>query len=116
MTGSRQVPALGKAVRPHLGCDHRQHQRRNTWRLTLPTLPWLCNQCHLPIGTAGSVRADEWQCGTAQLSYNGRTYHFCSRPCRQILWEDRDTLYDPTVVERLLGGEDPAPDVDGILG
>jgi len=43
------------------------------------------------------------------------TYHFCSRTCRQIWWEDRDTLYDPTVVERLLGGEIQPPTIDGIL-
>ena len=47
--------------------------------------------------------------------YNSHTYHFCSRPCRQIWWEDRDTLYDPTVIERLLGGEIQPPTVEGIL-
>jgi hypothetical protein len=49
------------------------------------------------------------------LKYNGSTYHFCSRPCRQIWWEDRDTLYDPTVIERLLGGEIQPPTIEGIL-
>jgi Toluene-4-monooxygenase system protein B (TmoB) len=49
------------------------------------------------------------------LTYNGNSYHFCSRPCRQIWWEDRDTLYHPTVIERLLGGEIQPPTVEGIL-
>ena len=84
--------------------------------LTLPeTLPWLCNLCHLPIGTAGSPRSEKYPVRSYPLTYNGYTYHFCSRPCRQIWWEDRDTLYDPTVIERLLGGEIQPPTLDGIL-
>ena len=84
--------------------------------LTLPeTLPWLCNLCHLPIGTAGSPRSEKYPVRSYPLTYNGYTYHFCSRPCRQIWWEDRDTLYDPTVIERLLGGEIQPPTFEGIL-
>jgi Toluene-4-monooxygenase system protein B (TmoB)/Methane/Phenol/Toluene Hydroxylase len=84
--------------------------------LTLPqTLPWLCNLCHLPIGTAGSPRNEKYPVRSYPLDYDRRTYHFCSRPCRQIWWEDRDTLYDPTVIERLLGGEIQPPTVEGIL-
>ena len=84
--------------------------------LTLPqTLPWLCNLCHLPIGTAGSPRNEKFPVRSYPLTYNGYTYHFCSRPCRQIWWEDRDTLYDPTVIERLLGGQIQPPTVEGIL-
>jgi len=84
--------------------------------LTLPeTLPWLCNLCHLPIGTASSPRNEKYPVRSYPLTYNGYTYHFCSRPCRQIWWEDRDTLYDRTVIERLLGGEIQPPTVEGIL-
>jgi hypothetical protein len=84
--------------------------------LTLPeTLPWLCNLCHLPIGTAGSPRNEKYPVRSYPLKYSGHTYHFCSRPCRQIWWEDRDTLYDPTVIERLLGGEIQPPTMEGIL-
>jgi Toluene-4-monooxygenase system protein B (TmoB) len=84
--------------------------------LTLPeTMPWLCNLCHLPIGTAGSPRNDVYPVRSYPLSYDGRTYHFCSRPCRQIWWEDRDTLHNPTVVERLLKGEIQPPTPEGIL-
>jgi toluene monooxygenase system protein A len=84
--------------------------------LTLPrTLPWLCNLCHLPIGTAASPRNDTYPVRSYPLRYNGRTYHFCSRPCRQIWWEDRDTLHDPTVVERLLNGEIQPSTVEGVL-
>ncbi|HEX6404046.1 MAG TPA: toluene-4-monooxygenase system B family protein, partial [Pseudonocardiaceae bacterium] len=49
------------------------------------------------------------------LTYNGYPYHFCSRPCRQIWWEDRDTLHNPTVIERLLRGEIQPPTFEGIL-
>src|SRR5258708_9990395 len=79
------------------------------------TLPWLCNLCHLPIGTAGSPRNEKYPVRSYPLKYNGSTYHFCSRPCRQIWWEDRDTLYDPTVIERLLAGEIQPPTIEGIL-
>jgi len=84
--------------------------------LTLPqTLPWLCNLCHLPVGTAGSPRNEKYPVRSYPLEYNGYTYYFCSRPCRQIWWEDRDTLYDPTVIERLLGGQIQPPTVEGVL-
>ena len=39
------------------------------------------------------------------LTHNGYTYHFCSKACRQIFWEDRDTINLKTVIERLLAGE-----------
>jgi len=35
--------------------------------------------------------------------------------CRQIWWEDRDTLHVKTVGERLLAGEIQPPDVPGAL-
>ena len=88
----------------------------NRMELTLPeTLPWLCNLCHLPIGTAGSPRNEKYPVRSYPLTYDSRTYHFCSRPSRQIWWEDRDTLHDRTVIERLLGGEIQPPTVEGIL-
>jgi toluene monooxygenase system protein A len=84
--------------------------------LTVPrTLPWLCNLCHLPVGTAASPRNTTYPVRSYPLRHNGYTYHFCSRPCRQIWWEDRDTLHNPTVVERLLGGEIDPPTLEGVL-
>jgi toluene monooxygenase system protein A len=84
---------------------------------TLPeTLPWLCNFCNLPIGTAASPYNDKYPVRSYPLQHNGYTYHFCSHPCRQIWWEDRDTLHNPTVIERLLGGQIQPPTVEGILG
>jgi len=84
--------------------------------LTRPeTIPWLCNLCHLPIGSAGAPPNQKYPVRSYPLTYNGRAYHFCSRPCRQIWWEDRDTLHDPTVIERLLGGQIQPPTVEGIL-
>src|SRR2546421_92821 len=83
---------------------------------TLPeTLPWLCNLCHLPIGTAASPHNPKYPVRSYPLTHNGYTYHFCSRPCRQIWWEDKDMLHQKTVIERLLAGEIQPPDVGGIL-
>jgi len=83
---------------------------------TLPeTLPWLCNFCHLPIGTAGSPHNPKYPIRSYPLNHNNYTYHFCSKVCRQIWWEDRDTLNQKTVIERLLTGDIPQPDVPGIL-
>jgi toluene monooxygenase system protein A len=83
---------------------------------TLPeTLPWLCNLCHLPIGTAASPHHPRYPVRSYPLTHNGYTYHFCSRPCRQIWWEDKDMLHQKTVIERLLAGEIQPPDVGGIL-
>ena len=49
------------------------------------------------------------------LTHNGHTHHFCSKPCRQIFWEDRDSEHMKTVIERLLAGQINPPDVPGIL-
>ncbi|HEX3426988.1 MAG TPA: toluene monooxygenase [Acidimicrobiales bacterium] len=84
---------------------------------TLPeTLPWLCNLCQLPICTFSKSMSGKWRVRDYPLENNGYTYHFCSKACRQIWWEDRDTMHMPTVVERLLGGVIQPPDVPGILG
>jgi toluene monooxygenase system protein A len=83
---------------------------------TLPeTLPWLCNLCHLPIGTATAPNNPKYPVRSYPLTHNGYTYHFCSTVCRQIWWEDRDTMNQKTVVERLLTGEIQPADVPGIL-
>jgi toluene monooxygenase system protein A len=84
---------------------------------TLPeTLPWLCNFCHLPVGTAAAPNNPKYHVRSYSLTNNGYTYHFCSKVCRQIWWEDRDTQHQTTVIERLLGGEIQPPTVEGILG
>jgi toluene monooxygenase system protein A len=83
---------------------------------TLPaTLPWLCNTCHLPNCNPTFGRDGRWRVRNWSLSHNGVTYHFCSNVCRQIWWEDRDGLNNPTVVERFLAGEIQPMDVPGIL-
>ena len=83
---------------------------------TLPkTLPWLCNCCHLPIGTAGAPNNAKYPVRSYPLEHNGYTYHFCSKPCRQIWWEDKDTIHQKTVVERFLSGEVQPPTFDGVL-
>jgi toluene monooxygenase system protein A len=84
---------------------------------TLPeTLPWLCNLCHLPIGTAGSPHNREHPVRSYPLEHDGYTYHFCSKPCRQIWWDDRDLMHQRTVIERLLAGEIQPATVEGLLG
>jgi len=83
--------------------------------VTAPTTTTTATATRLPIGTAGAPGHDKFPVRSYPLTYNGHAYHFCSRPCRQIWWEDRDTLYRPTVIERLLGGEIQPPTVAGIL-
>lgn len=84
---------------------------------TLPeTLPWLCNCCQLPIGTAAAPNNPKYPVRSYPLVHNGYTYHFCSKPCRQIWWEDKDTIHQKTLVERLVTGEIQPPTVEGILG
>jgi toluene monooxygenase system protein A len=80
------------------------------------TLPWLCNLCHLPVCTfAASPYDGQWRVRNYSLTHNGYTYHFCSKPCRQIWWEDKDSMHHQTVVERLLAGQIQPPDLSGIL-
>ncbi|GAA0669629.1 hypothetical protein GCM10009535_56850 [Streptomyces thermocarboxydovorans] len=79
------------------------------------TLPWLCNLCQLPIGTAGAPNNERYPVRSYPLTHNGYTYHFCSRPCRQIWWEDKDTLHQKTCVEHLLAGDIQPPTLEGIL-
>jgi toluene monooxygenase system protein A len=84
---------------------------------TLPeTLPWLCSMCHLPTCNANYGRDGKWRVRNYSLKHNGMTYHFCTKGCRQIWWEDRDNLNHTTVVERFLLGEVQPMDVPGILG
>lgn len=83
---------------------------------TLPeTLPWLCSMCHLPTCTPTYGVDGAWRVRNHSLKHNGTTYHFCSKACRQIWWEDRDAVNHTTVVERFLMGEIQPMDVPGIL-
>ncbi|SFP19669.1 toluene monooxygenase [Amycolatopsis rubida] len=83
---------------------------------TLPeTLPWLCNMCHLPCCNATYGRDGTWRVRNHSLKHNGTTYHFCSKTCRQIWWEDRDNINHTTLVERFLLGEIQPMDVPGLL-
>jgi toluene monooxygenase system protein A len=83
---------------------------------TLPVdLPWLCNLCQLPIGTATGPRDPGHPVRSYPLTLNGRTHHFCSRPCRRIWWEDKDMLHHRTVVDRLVAGEIQPPTLPGLL-
>ncbi len=84
---------------------------------TLPeTLPWLCNMCHLPCCNATYGRDGTWRVRNHSLKYNGVRYHFCSKTCRQIWWEDRENVNHTTLLERFLGGEVQPMDVSGLLG
>jgi toluene monooxygenase system protein A len=83
---------------------------------TLPkTLPWLCNCCQLPIGTAAAPNNSKYPVRTYTLEHNDHVYHFCSKPCRQIWWEDKDTIHQKTIIERLLAGEIQPGTVEGVL-
>jgi toluene monooxygenase system protein A len=83
---------------------------------TLPTtLPWLCNLCQLPVCTTSKSASGRWSVKDFPLDHNDYTYHFCSKVCRQIWWEDRDAMHHLTVVERLLGGAIQPADLPGAL-
>ena len=56
-----------------------------------------------------------WSVKDFPLDHNDCTYHFCSKVCRQIWWEDRDAMHLRTVVERLLGGAIQPADLPGAL-
>lgn len=86
--------------------------------MTLPiTLPWLCNTCQLPVGSATGPHVPEYPMRSYKLVYDGYPYYFCSEPCRRIWWEDRHSmLHQQTVVEHLLSGHINPPDLPGILG
>jgi toluene monooxygenase system protein A len=88
----------------------------NMHRALPETLPWLCNYCHLPTCNATYGRDGKWRVRNHSLKHNGVRYHFCTRTCRQIWWEDRDALNNKTVVERFLAGQIQPMDVPGILG
>jgi toluene monooxygenase system protein A len=83
---------------------------------TLPaTLPWLCNLCQLPISTMSQSASGKWSVKDFSLDHNDYTYHFCSKVCRQIWWEDRDSMHLETVTERFLSGRVQPQDVPGVL-
>jgi toluene monooxygenase system protein A len=83
---------------------------------TPATLPWLCNLCQLPVCTMSKSARGRWLVRNYPLDHNGHTYHFCSKVCRQLFWEDRDSLHLKTVVERLVGGLIQPGDLPGALG
>jgi len=89
----------------------------NRMETTFPeTLPWLCNTCHLPITTYSQSPYDgRWQVRSYPLDYGRSTYHFCSKPCRQIWWQDKDLFGVKTVTERLVDGEIQPPDMAGVV-
>jgi toluene monooxygenase system protein A len=85
--------------------------------LTLPgTLPWICNMCQLPLGSATGPKSVKTPLRSYKLVHNGYPYWFCSDPCRRIWWEDRGTMIgQKTIVERLLAGEVQPPDLTGLF-
>jgi toluene monooxygenase system protein A len=84
---------------------------------TLPqTLPWLCNLCQLPIGSATAPNCAAYPVQSYKLVHDGYPYYFCSDPCRRIWFRERERLIgQQTVVERMLGGQIQPPDVPGLL-
>ncbi|MDL5159794.1 toluene monooxygenase [Actinomycetospora termitidis] len=88
----------------------------NNVEATLPaTLPYLCSLCHLPCCNPTQSRDGSWRVRNKPLSYDGKTYHFCSNGCRQIWWKDRDNVNHETLVDRFLAGQIQPMDVGGLL-
>ncbi len=67
------------------------------------TLPWLCDMCLLPVGSAGAPNSS-YPVRSYPLTYQGTTRQFCSKVCRQIWWADRDMVNHNTLVDRMLAG------------
>jgi toluene monooxygenase system protein A len=78
------------------------------------TVPWLCNMCHLPQCTYTALHG-KYCVRDFALTHDNYIYHFCSKVCRQIWWEDRDMLHVKTISERLLAGDIKPSDFAGLL-
>lgn len=88
------------------GEEHKTHPQ---------TLPWLCNCCQLPIGSAAAPNDPRSPVRSYPLTHAGQSYHFCSKPCRQIWWEDKDMLNQKTIVERVIAGEAGGDSVEAVM-
>lgn len=82
---------------------------------TPTTLPWLCSTCQLPPCNATQARDGSWRVRDVQLRYDGTTYHFCTRACRQIFWNDRANVNQKTLIDRFVSGDVQPTDLDGAL-
>lgn len=71
-------------------------------------LPGLCNLCQLP-----TVFASPDQNNACTLKHDGRTYLFCSEPCRWIFEQQTDRFAEhKTVIDRVVAHEAPSDLID----
>ena len=67
-------------------------------------LPGICNLCQLPTAFASPSRNT-----ACTLKHDGRTYLFCSQPCRWIFEQQIDRFTEhKTLVDRIVAGEAPS--------
>jgi toluene monooxygenase system protein A len=81
------------------------------------TLPVTCNLCQLPIVRAAGVEA-RFHSSAAPLRHvhGGRTYLFCSQPCRWIFTQRPQRFAGHlSLVDRFLTGQITPPDLGGVL-
>lgn len=82
--------------------------------LTYPeTLPVICNMCQLPINT---TPGPAWKVRDYAHTHEGRTYHFCSDPCRWCFTvEPARYAGHLSLVDRFLSGMIQPMDLSGGL-
>lgn len=92
--------------------------RRGDVAATFPeTLPMMCNLCHLPIvRPAGVVVGALDDPAPLRHTHNGRTYLFCSEPCKWIFTKRPERFAgNRSLIDRFLAGDINPPDLGGAL-
>lgn len=95
-----------------------ENVRQGKLELTYPeTFPVPCNMCQIPIVTpAGKATGYLHSAVPHTFEYKGRTYTFCSEPCKWIFERNPERFADHlTIVERLTGGLIQPPTMAGAL-
>jgi len=95
-----------------------ENVRNEKVELTLPeTLPIVCNMCQIPVCTpAGHLAGKLDSPMHYQVDYEGRTYNFCSVPCKWIFEEQPERFAGhKSIVDQFLGGQIQPMDLGGAL-
>jgi toluene monooxygenase system protein A len=95
-----------------------QNLRDGNEAATLPeTIPVTCNLCQLPIVRAAGVALGALDTAAPlRHTHEGRTYLFCSEPCRWIFTQRPERFAGhQSLVDRFLAGDITPPDLTGVL-
>ncbi|MFD0476238.1 YHS domain-containing protein [Nonomuraea thailandensis] len=77
----------------------------------------MCNLCQIPIVRPAGVTAGALDSpAPLRHTYEGRTYLFCSEPCKWIFTSRPERFAGhKSLVDRLLSGDITPPDLGGVL-